>query len=170
MDIEKPFSNPNKNHLPKYSFKEGYSFRDSVKRLLSPSGQTGKQESPWRLLFNSKKEEKPLEKPQTAKPPKGSLPRVFKRNDYRDWLQENSKDLSSVFNHRLSKRQIIEKGMSFLPSKTGTGFVDGRHIKSTIKELEKKYRDKAYFKERANIQKDLELVKRYEEKLRGSSE
>ena len=169
MEPQNFFSKFIKNQAPKNSFQERYSPPNPLRQLISPSGQAGNQESPWRLLFNSRNKKKPLPQAQTQKAQKGPLPKYFKRNDYRDWLQENSKDLSSIFKHRLSKRQIIEKGMAFLPSNVGTGYVGSGHIKTTIKELEKKYRDKAYFKERANIQKDLELVKRYEEKLKGLS-
>jgi len=164
MDIRKSFSWLTGGQTAKSSFQERYSPPNPLRQLISPSEQAGKLESPWRLLFNSRKEKTPLPKAQ-----KGPLPKYFKRNDYRDWLQENSKNLSSIFKHRLSKRQIIERGMAFLPPRTNTDYVKGKNIETTRKELEKKYRDKAYFKERENIRKDLELVKRYEENLKGSS-
>lgn len=140
------------------SFQRGYSSQGPLKQLLFTSKEGRTQENPFHLLLRSRQ----------GKSQKKSSAKVFKRDDYREWLDKNSKDLSSVFSHRLSKRQIIEKGMGFLPPKTGTGYVKKEHIKKAREELEKKYRDKTFFKERASIKKDLEIVKRYEQKLKKS--
>ena len=140
-----------------YDSQRKLSFGASLKRFFSPSGQSKKQKGDSDLLLNSGQEEKPKEFRE----------KDFRKFEYKEWVEENSKDLDGIFNHRLSRRQIMEKAMVLLPPETDTDFVKKKYIKEMRKELEEKYRDRVDFKDKANIKKDLEFVKRYEKELRG---
>jgi len=114
------------------------------------------------------KEKKDGKKTGTA-PKKAGMPRIFKRSHYREWLRR-SRRASSIFQHRLPRHKLIERGTGLLPPRTGSGYAEAWQIKKKEKDLRKQHYEAKTQKEKIEIEKDMKLLKEYKKELETSQD
>jgi len=145
------------------------------RKTLSDIGKElifGAQESKEKYPLPHKKDGKTLEKSKT--PPKKKLPyggkKLFKRMHYKEWLGHSKRyNIYRSIDPRISKSQIIKRGEGLLPPRKGTGYGETWWIDKKLKDLGTQRYKAQTLKEKAEIGKDIELLKEYKKELETNS-
>ena len=96
--------------------------------------------------------------------------KLFKRVHYKEWLGHPKRyNIYRSIDPRISKSQIIKRGEGLLPPRKGTGYGETWWIDKKLKDLTTQQYRAQTLKEKAEMGKDIELLKEYKKELETNS-
>lgn len=127
----------------------------------------GAFESVFRGAISEKKKDgKVLEKDgkisKKSKLPYGGK-KLLKRKHFKKWLGDPKR--SQIYQYRLPRHKLIERGEGLLPPRTGTGYIPTWQVDKILKNLRTREYKAQTLEEKAEIKKDIKLFKEYKKDL-----
>lgn len=89
--------------------------------------------------------------------------KLIERKHFRKWLSDPKR--SQIYQHRLPRHKLIERGEGLLPPRTGTGYVPTWRIDKIVKELGTRHYKAKTEAEKKELEKDIKLFKEYKKDI-----
>ena len=129
----------------------------------SQSKRRGALESLFRGAIPEEKKDGKVSEKDGKISKKSKLPyggkKLIERKHFRKWLSDPKR--SQIYQHRLSRHKLIERGESLLPPGTGTGYVPTWQIDKKLKNLGTQHYKAKTEAEKKELKKDIQLLEGY---------